>query len=316
MTSIAAAREPFEPTAASPTTGGEPVTGRTRTAWSAGRGDQSQPETFRALAWSQCEDCLAEPLPYTGEEYSAPEMDSRPMGRMADVPERAGTPRLSRPGLLSVVAAGFAAAVAAAGAMFAVVNSDGVPTTNSPVVIRPAQNSSLPQPRGGNGGQGEALRPAPAAPTPAKTAGSPARAVPPAADNPPTRLNTPLPTVGVAQPAAPPPLATEMMAPKDPPPDVAAPEAAPPADAPSPVLTPPVVSLPGIPVLEEPHAMGPNVIHAPAISGDPAAPIPDLAGSAPPVIQDPATPAAVDRGIALNPGLTDPIIPTFTVGSG
>jgi len=300
MTSIAAARETSDPTAASPTTTGEPVTWRTRTAWSAGRGEQSQPETFRALAWSQGDDCLAEPLPYIGEEYSAPEMDSRPMGRMADAPERAGTPRLSRSDLLPLVAAGFAAAVATAGLVFAVVNSDGVPTTHSPVAIRPAQNSSLPQPRGGNGGQGEALRPAPADPTPAKTAGSPARAVPPAADDPPTRLNTPLPTVGVAKPEAPPPLATEMMAPRVPPPDVAAPEAAPPADEP-PVLTPPVVPLPEIPALEEPHAMGPNVINAPALSGDPAAPIPDLAGSAPPVIQGPATPAGVDRGSTSSP---------------
>ncbi len=315
MTSIAAARETFDPTAASPTTAGEPVTGRTRTAWSAGRGDQSQPETFRALAWSQGDDCLAEPLPNTGEEYSAPEMDSRPMGRMADAPERAATPRLSRSDL-SVVAAGFAAAAATAGVVFALVNSDGVPTTHSPVVIRPAENSSLPQPRGGDGGQGEAVRPAPSAPAPAKTTGSPARAVPPAADNPPTGLNTPSPTVGAVAPAAPTPLATEMMAPVVPAPDVAAPEAAPPADRPTPVFTPPVVSLPEITTLEEPHAMGPNVIHTPAITGYPAAPIPDLAASAPPVIQGPATPAAVDRGIVLNPGVTDPIIPTFTVGSG
>ena len=319
MTSIAAARETSDPTAASPTTAGEPVTGRTPTAWSAGRGDQSQPETFRALAWSQGDECLAEPLPYTGEEHSAPEADSPPMRRMADAPERAATPRLSRSALLFVAAVGFAAA-ATAGLVLTVVNGDVVPTRNSPVVIRPAENPSLPQPIGGTGGQGEALRPAPAAPAPMKTAGFPAPAVPPAANNPPAGLYTPVPTVGVITPAAAPPPATEMMAPMAPAPSdgqhVAAPEAAPPADELPPGVTPPAVSLPEIPPLVERQPIGPAVIHAPAISGDPAAQIPNLAGSAPPVIQGPATSAAVDPELALNPGATDPIIPTFTVGSG
>ena len=75
MTSISIPREgfigresgEFDPTAASPTARRECLTGRTPTAWATSRDDDSQSATFRALAWSQEDDSIAECLPYIGE---------------------------------------------------------------------------------------------------------------------------------------------------------------------------------------------------------------------------------------------------------
>lgn len=324
MTSTATTRETSDPTAASPTAAAEPVTGQTPIGWSTGRDAQSQSATFRALAWSQDDDSLAEPLPYTGEEYCVPEVSSRPTVPITDADEPASAPRYRRSALIYGIAAGFAAA-AIGGLVLTMVNTDGVPTTTTPVVIQPANNAAIPQPRGETGNQGVVV---PSAyPAPVKAAGSPAHAIPPAANTPAIPVNAPAPTVAAVTPAAPPPPAAEVTTPDvtapevtvpdvDAAPQVTTPEAAPPAGLP-PVAKPPVVSLPQVTPQQVPHPVGPNVFHVPVAPEGPTAPIPNPAGSVPPVIPGPAAPAAPNQGITLKPRFDVPLIsPTLTIGSG
>lgn len=333
MTSIAITREASDPTAAGPTAAHEPVTGRTPNAWSVGIGDQSQPETFRALAWSQCDDSLADPLPYSGDDYSVSELDSRQTARTGDAAEPAPEPRYRRSALLFGIAAGFA--TAAIGALvLTVINTDGVPATTSPVVIQPAQNASIPQPNGATARQNDVVRSAPSTQTAPKTAGAPSRSVPPAVNTTRTGGDTPAPAAAALAPAASPPAeaaTSEVTAPEATAPEVTAPQvAAPQAAAPDvagpentpvvhipPGIKPPVVYLPEVTPQQVPHPVGPTVFHVPTEPAGPLAPIPNPPGSVPPVIQWPAAPAAPEQGGTFNPVLTlTPIIPTFTLGSG
>lgn len=209
MMSTSATRQTSDPMAASAAAAHEPVTGHTPNAWAAGRGDEFQSETFRALAWSQEDDSLAEPLPYIGDESSVPE----------DAPS---APRYRRSTLLFGLAAGFAA-TAIGGLVLTLVNTDSVPTTPLPVVIQPAQNASFPQSNGEAGKQSGVVARSTAVVT-AKTTGSPARAVLPAANTPPIAVSTPAGTVAALTPAAPPPLAPEVKTPEVTVPEVTTPE--------------------------------------------------------------------------------------------
>lgn len=316
--------ETSEPTAAGPTAACQPVTGRTPSAWSAGLEAESQSATFRALAWSQ-DDFLAEPLPYTGEEYSVPEVSSPPAVPITDADEPASEPRYRPSMLLYGIAAGFVAA-AIGGLVLTVVNTDALPTTTSPVVIQPAKNAAIPQPGGESGSQGVVV---PSAyPAPVKAAGSPAHTIPPVANTPADPVNAPAPTVAPVTPAAPPPPAAEVTAPEVAAPAVTAPvvtapevrtpEVTPAAPVPPPAGSPPpAVSLPEVTPQQVPHPMGPIDFHAPVASEGPFAPIPNPAGSVPPVFDLPAAPAAPNQGITLKSGFDVPLIsPTLTIGSG
>jgi hypothetical protein len=318
MMSTSATPQTSDPMAAS--AAHEPVTGHTPNAWAAGRGDEFQSETFRALAWSQEDDSLAEPLPFMGDEYSAPEAAP-------------SAPRYRRAPLLLGLAAGFAA-TAIGGLVLTLVNTDSVPTTTAPVVLQPVQNASIPQSNGDAGNQGGVFRPAAAAP--AKTAGSPARTVLPAANTPPIAVSTPAPAVAAATQAAPPP-APEVKTPEVTVPEVATPEVSPPVLVPPPVfsppmvsppvlvpppvVSPPVISLPEVTPQPVPHPVGPPTFHVPvAPEGPMTLPLPHVgvpAPAAPIAPAAPAAPAASNPVITLKPGVTLPqILPTFSGGAG
>lgn len=287
MTSISIPRE----TAAILAAAHEPLTGRIPAAWTTGRDDESQSATFRALAWSQDDDSVAEPLPYIGEDYAALEAESLETVRSGA--GAAGSPfgtRFSRPALLYGIAAGFAAA-AVGGLLLTVVNADITPTTTSATVIQPVMSALSPQPN------------RPAAPT--KTAAAPqVRAVPPVANTPQTS-NTPRPVVDppvstvaaitpdaptVPTPELPLPLGSEPQV-ETPPvaippvatPQVATPEVTPAVQAP-PVFNPPIVSVPEVTPQPVPHPVGPPVFAVPTVQ--------DAGVSLPPVISVPAAPAA------------------------
>lgn len=320
MTSIAVTRE-ADPTLAGAPAPYESPTGRTPSAWTAGRGDESQSDTFRALAWSQ-DDSIAEPLPYIGEEHPAPEADSPPKVLIGDDAVPLSSRRHRRSTLLYGIAAGFAAA-AVGGLVLTVVDTNSMPTETFPVVLQPVQNASIPRPNGeaGNeavnraGSQGGVIRPAVQAPAQTGPAGSPARVVPsagnnpPAANNPPTAGNTPLPSVAPVTPDAPPPPAPEVKTPEFTIPEATTPEVAPPVLVP-PVVKPPVVTLPEITPQQVPHPLGPIVFHVPVAPQVPLVPLPNPGV---PV----SAPAVPDPGITLRPGVTvPPIIPAFSVGTG
>ena len=273
MTSISIPRE----TAAIMTAAHEPATGRIPTAWTTGRDDESQSATFRALAWSQDDDSVAEPLPYIGENYAASEAESLETVRNGE--DAAGSPfgtRFSRPALLYGIAAGFAAA-AVGGLLLTVVNADITPTTTSATVIQPVMSALSPQPN----------RPA----APAKTTAAPSvRAVPPVA-NTPQPSNTPRPvvdppvsTVAAITPDAPTEPQVETPSVATPPiatPQVATPEVNPAPPAPP---APPIVSIPEATPQPVPHPVGPPVFVVPEVQ--------DVRISLPPVISVPAAPAA------------------------
>ena len=307
MTSIFIARQTSDPTAASPTVAHEPRTGRTPNAWAAGRGDEFQSQTFRALAWSQEDDSLAEPLPYTGDAYSVPEVDSRPTVRIADAAEPSPGNRYRRSTLLYGIAAGFAAA-AIGGLLLTMVNTDDGPTTISTKVSQPATNVVNPQPNI------ETVPIRSSSPAPVKTGGAPAHVVS-SAVAPSHALSAPAPaaqTPAAPEAAAPAVAEPEAAAPAVAEPEAAAPAAAAPAAAPvteapaaaTPEFTPPQakppVWVPPVIPQKVPYPLGP--LQVPTIP-DPV--------RVPPA-SNPSTPL-----LSLRPGLTvPPMIPPMSGGSG
>ena len=310
MTSFSIPRE----TAAIRTAAHEPLTGRIPTAWTTGRDDESQSATFRALAWSQEDDSVAEPLPYIGEDYAAPEAESLETFRTGEgAVESAFGTRFSRPALLYGIAAGFAAA-AVGGLLLTVVNADITPTTTSATVLQPVMSALSPQPN----------RPA----APAKTAAAPpARAVPPVANTPqPSNtprlvVDPPVSTVASITPDAPTIPTPELLLPlgsepqvETPPvasPPVATPQVATPEVNPAPPAppAPPIVSIPEVTPQPVPHPVGPPVFAVPEVQ--------DVRISLPPVISVPAAPAApIPAGLpvislpAAAAVPTAPVIPT------
>lgn len=315
MMSISETRQSSDPTAASPAAAQEPVTGRTPNAWAAGRGDEFQSDTFRAMAWSQADDSLAEPLPYIGDEYSVsaeysvPRADSGPAARIADATEPPSTPRYRRSTLLYGIAAGFAAA-AVGGLLLTVVNAhdEPKPTTISTKATEPATNVVKSQPTT------EPVPIRPSSPAPVKVAEAPARVVP-SAVAPSRAFAAPAPapqTSSAPEAAAPEPAAPEAAAP-----EVAAPEAAPQAAAPeftAPDAKPPVW-VPPVTPQQVPHPVGPQTFHVPPVTGPIHVPtVGDPTISLPAA---PDAPAAANPVITLKPGFTVPqIIPTFSGGAG
>ena len=191
-----------------------------------GRTDDAQSATFRALAWSQDEDSVPEPLPYSGEDYLA---DSSPAVPAA---------RDRRSALLYGIAAGFAAA-AVGGLLLTVMNTDSAPATTSVSVTQPVVSAALPQPAVATPTQVRQIR---------SSAPSQARVVAPAPE---------VQTAPAPEPVAPESLAPEPVAP-------AAPEYAPPV-APPPVFLPPVISLPEVTTQPVPHPVGPPTFHVPTL---------------------------------------------------
>jgi len=304
MTSFSIPRE----TAATRTAAHESLTGRIPTAWTTGRDDESQSATFRALAWSQEDDSVADYLPYIGEEFTVSEADSRQTVHCAaDAAGSVSAPRYGRSVLLCGIVAGFAAA-AVGGLLLTVVNADITPTTTSATVIQPVMSALSPQPN----------RPA----APARTAAArPPRAVPPVA-NAPLPSNRPRPVVDppvstgtaiapdaptVPTPEVPLPLGSEPQVATPPvatppveTPQVATPEVTPAPPAPP---APPIVSIPEVTPQPVPHPVGPIVLDVPT-GADPAIPAP-------------AGPAASNPVISLKPDVTIPVvIPRFPAGAG
>jgi len=313
MTSFSIPRE----TAATRTAAHESLTGRIPTAWTTGRDDESQSATFRALAWSQEDDSVADYLPYIGEEFTVSEADSRQTVHCAaDAAGSVSAPRYGRSVLLCGIVAGFAAA-AVGGLLVAFVNADITPPTTSPAVIQPAKNAVVSQPNGGSAHQGGPIRPLAPAPTntaaaPVRTGGSAATpaptapALPPASQGPSApQVSAPevtTPEVTVPQVATPQIATPQVATPEVATPEVAAPEVATPEVA-APQVEPPIVSVPEVTPHPVPHPVGPIVLHVPTVS-DPA--IPAL-----------VAPAASNPVISLKPDVTIPVvIPRFPAGAG
>jgi hypothetical protein len=308
MTSFSIPRE----TAATRTAAHESLTGRIPTAWTTGRDDESQSATFRALAWSQEDDSVADYLPYIGEEFTVSEGDSRQTVHCAaDAAGSVSAPRYGRSVLLCGIVAGFAAA-AVGGLLVAFVNADITPPTTSPAVIQPAKNAVVSQPSGESAYQGGPIRPL--APAPTNTAAASVRTGASAATPAPTAPALPPASQGPSAPqiSAPEVTTPEVTVPKVETPQIATPQIATPQVA-TPVLAvppelpatipSPIVSVPEVTPQPVPHPVGPIVLDVPT-GADPA--IPAAAG-----------PAASNPVISLKPDVTIPVvIPRFPAGAG
>lgn len=301
MMSIYTARETYVGQAPA----SEPVTARTPAAWATGSGDQAQSATFRALAWSQDDDSAAEPLPYTGADYSGPSLSVS-----TDSEEPQSATRLRRSTLLCGIAAGFAAA-AIGGLLLTVMNTQDTPDTTSVRVTQPVLSAAIPQSKAEAPAQVRQIRSS--APTQANGPIPSARSVPPAvspqapAAAPVPESQTPVAPV-VAAPEAAEAAAPEAAVAAAPETAVASasadPEFTPPGTLP-PVLTPPSVSLPEVTPQLVPHPVVPPTFHIPTT--------PQGGGTLPPVNSVGASGAA--GGVTLNPVVTlPPMIPTLSAG--
>lgn len=292
-----------------PTETCEPVTGRAPNAWAARREDQAQSATFRALAWSQDDDSVAEPLPYTGDEYQE-STDSRPTVRVtADTAEPPSATGYRRSALLYGIAAGFAAA-AIGGLLLSVVNTDDGPATISTKLTQPATNVVKSQPKTEPARQESPIRQS--VPAPVSTATAPVGAVPSAvAPRPaaaaPTR-DTQTPSTPESAAAAPEAAAPKAAAPESAAPEVTDPEAKPPVWVP-PALSSPIVSVPEVTPQQVPHPVGPldfdlpTDFHVPTVADPP--------------IASPAAPAAPNPVITWQPEVVIPVvIPPLSTGAG
>ena len=286
MMSIFSARETYVGQSEAP----EPATGRIPAGWATGRGDEAQSATFRALAWSQDDDSAAEPLPYTGADYSGPTVSIS-----ADTQEPQSAIRLRRSTLLSGIAAGFAAA-AVGGLALAVMTTTDAPATTPVTVTQPVVSAVIPQPKPEGPTQVRQIRSS--APTRANTDVSSARPAPPAVSSQPAAVapapESQTPVAPEAAPAVVEPAAAES----------AAPEFTPPGTRP-PVLTPPIVSVPEVAPQQVPHPVGPPTFHVPTM--------PQEGITLPPVNSVGASGAA--GGVTVNPVVTlPPMTPTLSIG--
>lgn len=240
--------------------------------------------TFRALAWSEDGDSIADPVPYIGGQY----------------PVSAG-PRPGRLALLCAVGAGIAAiavggltlhitepAAATSGVSAPSVSvPPATPATGGAVDLRPTLPSRVV-----GSTAGTTASPAPVEIVPAAVASGEAAPgeVAPAVTAPAASAPA-APAPAESMPAA----VTTSEAPAAP-----APPAAPP------VFTPPFVSLPEVMPQPVPHPVGPTVFQVPAEpeESNPAIPAPPV------LIHVPAAPPAPNPGIALKPGMTvSPFVP-------
>ena len=289
MVSNSTTREPYvddefgqpDPTAARPAPC-EPLTGFNRSAWAARPGDDAQSATFRALAWSDDDDSIAEPANCAAGE-----------------PQPAPAPRYRRSALWYGIAAAVAG-VAVGGLLFTVNQTPEIPTAIPVKVTQPAQNLVDAQP----GGSTSSSVP------PASAGGAPVRAALPVVPFE-TQVAPPRPaavgpkpdsqqTSGAPEVVAPAPPAAEIPEPDVPEPGVPEPEVTTP---PLILITSPVPSIPDLTpdltLREIPRRAGPPVFRVP--------PAP-AAGATPPVDAAPAAPVLPDSGVAL-----PSILPTLAV---
>ena len=162
-----------------------------------------------ALAWSQ-DDFLAEPLPYTGEEYSVPEVSFARRCPITDADEPASEPRYRPSMLLYGIAAGFVAAAI----------GGWCSPLSTPMPCRPQHlRWSFSPPRMRLSPAGRRIRkPGCRSPFGVSGAGEGSRVSgahhPPVANTLADPVNAPAPTVAPVTPAAPPPPAAEVTAPE------------------------------------------------------------------------------------------------------
>lgn len=230
--------------------------------------------TFRALAWSEDRDYIAEPMPGVSGECRV-----------------SAGPRPGRLALLCAVGAGIAA-MAVGGLVLHVTE----PATATSGVRVPS--ASLPAPTqvmGSAVGVRAAVPPRVVGSTAGTTASpAPVEIVPaaPATGEVPSRDAA---TAGTAPlqsaPAGPAPAGSELAA-------VKTPE----APAAPPVVTPPFVSLPEVTPQQVPHPVGPTVFQVPSA--------PEVPSPVPVLIHVPAAPQPPNPGIVLKPGTTlSPFVP-------
>ena len=254
-----------------------------------GRTDEPQSATFRALAWSEDDGSTAEPLPYTGEDYSG-----QAVSITADTVEPSSANRYRRSTLLYGITAGFAAATIG-GLMLTVMNTNDVPATTTVQVTPPVVSAAIPASKAEAPAQVRQIRSS--APTQTNVSIPSARAVPPAVSPQPPAA---APASESQTPAAP-PAAMAPAAVGTPAVISAAPEFTPPGTLP-PIFTPPSVSLPEVTPQQVPHPVVPPTLHIPTTQHD--------GTTLPPVNSMGATGAA--GGVTLNPVVTlPPMIPAL-----
>lgn len=285
---------------------------RSATAWNAIDASMGT-STLRALAWSDEEDSIAEPVPYAGEG------DPRP---------QASTPRFQLPALLFGIAA--TAATIAAGGLVLTLTGTEAPAPVTAVRPAPPQVGQPSRPDNPEGvtpdGVSRSSQPVFAG-SPAVDAAPRVASVPHSVTNSPqpeTATNSPTARV-TAESAPTPKTAIEQGveaadAPAEDAPAEPAADPVPPADAPvppvlpvppltPPVFNPPIVSVPPVAPELVPHPVGPPVFHVPDA---PAAPITALPSG--PVFRVPG--AALNPEIAVPAGTTlRPLAPKLPVNS-
>lgn len=233
----------------------EPHTGSRPSAWATMRGDDAQSETFRALAWSDDDDSIAEPVSFAAGE-----------------PQPAPAPRYRCSALWFGIAAAVAG-VAVGGLLYTVNQTPEVPPEIPVTVTPPAQNlvdaqpggpTSSPVPPAGVGGAPvrEVLPP-----VPLETQVVPPR---PAAVGPkPDTLTPGAPWAGAPEAVAPAPPAAQIPDVGIPDVEIPEPERTSPEVISPPVIfiTSPVPSIPDLTIREIPRLAGPPVFRVPS---DPA----------------------------------------------
>lgn len=121
-------------------------TGLAPTAWAPAVAGYAAAESSDALAWSQDDGLSEEPVPYTGEDYTASPADSRPTVLIdPDVETEfvpAEVPWYRRPPLLFGIAAALAAATVG-GLAVTLTSTDSTPTTTTTRVTKPGETPSI-----------------------------------------------------------------------------------------------------------------------------------------------------------------------------
>lgn len=294
MVSISTTREPYfddefgqsVPTAAARPAPCEPLTGFNPSAWAARRGDDAQSATFRALAWSDDDNSIADPVSFAAEE---PRPTTAPTYRRSEV-------------WFGIAAA--VAAVVIGGLLFTMRQTPDGPTAIPVKVSQPAQNLVDAQPAA-------PLRPAAVGPKPdMQASGAPRAAVPEVVSPLAPAAEVPAAEVPAAEVPTPEVMEPEVTAPEDTAgqdtagQDTAGQDTAPPLI----LITSPVPSIPDVTAQQIPRPAGPPVFPVPVVSAAEATPPLNVAPAAPVLPQPGLTAGSVPA--------VPPIIPTSAVGEG
>lgn len=319
MMSILTTRETYVGRASGRPAPNQSTTGPTPASWATRPEDDAQSATFRALAWSQDDDSVAEPVTYTGGEYPASEVDSEPSARFAADTVQPRTAR--RSSLLYGIASGVAA-IAFGGLVFSVTQGHSTPATIPVTVTQPAQNivttqSAVRPASPSAGGTPAQVVPPAVASTPAAVASTPAVAASHSGAPVPGALVPGAPVPDAAEAGTPPAGAPQAAVPENPAPEFTAPVvsapivSAPVVPAPvvsAPVVSAPVVSVPEVTPMPVPHPVGPPSFHV--------ATVPDTGITLPPAKLAPVGPVEPGPVISVKPVVTlPPIIATLPVGA-